>query len=134
MFNAALLPVPTVLDASPTKRYPPLDVRSTVSKPLSQKPTTLLVAVPSKTSNPDDTNTPVDPTEAFKNIFSDITESLPFLISTISYEPRTMFLQLEDVKQGLIIAAATYKAAVPHQKKALLLDINVPIKFLTHHL
>ena len=54
------------------------------------------------------------------------TESLLFLIASISYEPKTVLLHLEDLKQELLDAAATYKAAVSHPKKALLLSINVP--------
>ena len=68
---------------------------------------TILVDVPSNTPIPDATNTPVDPTEAFKNTVSDVTEALPFIISPIPYEPETVLLHLEDLKQELIDAAAT---------------------------
>ena len=77
--NVALVPSPTAGKAAPTKHYPTLDIRSTVSNYLTQEPMTLLVAVPSNTPIPDATNTPVDPTEAFKDI--SLTSLMPFRIS-----------------------------------------------------
>ena len=83
---------------------------------------------------PDSVHTPFYPPESFKPIVSDITEALLFLISPISYEPETMRLQLEDLIQELIDAAATYEAAVPHPKKALLIEIDIPLNILTGYL
>ena len=65
--NADLVPAPTAGDSDPNKRSPPLYVRSTVSNPSSQDPTTILVAVPINTTIPDANKNPVDPNEAFKN-------------------------------------------------------------------
>ena len=114
--NNALVFAPTADKASTTKRYPPLDVRSTASNISSQYPMIILVAFSSKNPIPDTKNTPVNPTEAFKRIFSDITEALLFLIAHISYEPKTLLLRLEYPKQDLIIAAANHKVDVPHPK------------------
>ena len=36
-----------------------------------------------------------------------------------------------DLNQDLINDASTYKSAVPHPKKSLLFNINVPLKILT---
>ena len=114
--DAALAPAPTTDESATTKRYPPLDVRSTASNISSQYPMIILVAFSSKNPIPDTKNTPVNPTEAFKRIFSDITEALLFLIAHISYEPKTLLLRLEYPKQDLIIAAANHKVDVPHPK------------------
>ena len=95
---------------------------------------TILVAVPRNTPITDVTNTPVEATEAFKTIVSNITEALPFLIAPISYEPETVLLHLEYLKQELIDAATTYKSYVSHPNKDLLLTINVPLNILTGHL
>ena len=134
MHNIALVPVPTLGVVDPTKCSPPLDVRSTVSKSSSQDPTIILVAVPSNTSIPHDINTPVEPTESFKTVVSDITKALLFLISPISYETEILILHMEDLKQKLANADSTYKAYVPHPNKSLLLVINDPIKILNVHL
>ena len=61
-------------------------------------------------------------------------ESLPFIIAPMSYEPETVLLQLEDFKQDIIDAAATYKSAVPNPNKSLLLAINVLLNILTRHI
>ena len=132
--DAALVPVPTVDVADTNKCSLPLDIRSTVSNPSYQYPMTLIVAVPRNKLIPDATNTPVEPTEVFKTIVSNITESLTFLVEIISYEPKTVLLQLEDLKKKLIDAAANYKAVVPHPNKALLPTINYLLKILTVHL
>ena len=128
--NATLVPVPTAGKEDLTKWSPPLDVKSTVSNPSDQDPKIILVSVPRNTPIPDPTNTPVEPTEVFKTIVYNITEALLFLIAPISYEPETVLLHLEDLKQELSDATATYKSAAPHPKK-LLLAINVPIKIPT---
>ena len=99
-----------------TKCSPPLDVRSTVSKPSAQYTTIIIFAATSNSPIPGATTTPVDTTDALKKIISGFTEELPFLIATISYEPETVLLQLEDLNQELINAADIYKAAMPHQK------------------
>ena len=68
----------------------------------TQDTTIIIVSVPSNALIPDATNTPIDPTEAFKTIIFEIIEYLPFLIAPISYETKTLLLQLEDLKQELI--------------------------------
>ena len=95
---------------------------------------TILVVIHDNTRIPEYTNTPVEPAEAFKTIVSDITEALPFLIAPISYEPKTVLLHLEYLKQELIDASATYKSSLTHPNKALLIAINVPLKTLAVHL
>ena len=52
----------------------------------------------------------------------------------MSYEPKTVLLQLEDINQELIDAAATYKSGVHHANNDLLLTINIPIKVPIDHL
>ena len=52
----------------------------------------------------------------------------------MSYEPKTVLLQLEDINQELIDAAATYKSGVHHANKDLLLKTNIPIKIPIKHL
>ena len=106
---ASLVPAPTVGEADPTRCFPPLDIRLIVSNLLAQDPITILVAVPSNIPVPDSTNTPFDPTEAFKTIVSEITYTLPYLIAPISYEPETVLPQMEFIKKGLIDATNTYK-------------------------
>ena len=91
---ADFVPVPTEGKEAPTKRSPTSDIRFTVLKPSDQEPMDFLVAVPSNTPITDAINTPVDPTEAFKTIFSDITEYLLFRIAPLSCETKTVLLQL----------------------------------------
>ena len=88
---------------------------------------TVLVAVPKNNPIPDATNTPVETTESFNTIVSIVPETLLFPIAPISYEPKT-------VLQDIIDYGTTYKAAMPHPKKFLLLVINIPINILTFHL
>ena len=107
-----------------------MDIRSTIYNPLAQDPTTIFPDFPSNTSIPEVNNTSFDPTKAFKNIVSDIIEALPFLISHFSYEPKTIVLQLESLKQELNNASATYKSAMPHPNKNLLPAIDAPLKIL----
>ena len=132
--DATLVPALTAGKEAPTKRSTPLDVSSTVLYPLAQYTTTILVAVPSNNPTPDVNNTPVDPTEALKTTVSDINEDLPLLIALIPYEPKTVILQLEDLRQYIINAAATYKATVTDPNQAPLIAINVHLKILTVHL
>ena len=120
--------------AYPTKPSLTLDVRSTVSNHLDQYPTTILFSVTIDNTIPDSTNIPVQPTEAFKNIISYITEALPFLIAPISYEPETVLLHLEYINQDIIVTTATYKSSVPYTRKSLLLAIKVPLKILTGYI
>ena len=122
--NNALVPKPYTGEVAPTKCSPPLNVRYTVSNPHSKDPTIILVAVPIKNPIPDTTNTPVDPTEALKTIVSNTTVALPFLIAPISYEPETVILQMENLNQDLIDAAATYKASVPNPKNPFCLRLT----------
>ena len=128
--NPRLVPAPNLGEAVPTKWYPTLDFRSTVLKHLAQDPTTIRVSVPRNTPIPDANNNAVEPTELFKAIVSDITEALPFLTEPISHETKTVILNTGYLKQQILDAAATYKAAVYHLKKPLLIAINSPIKIL----
>ena len=80
MTNAAISPAHTAGELDTTKWSPPLDASSTVSNPLTKYPMTILFDVTINTPIPDDTNNPVEPTEAFKTTVYDITESLPFLV------------------------------------------------------
>ena len=77
---------------------------------------TTLVFLSINTPITDAKNTPVEPTKAFKTIVSYITEALPFLITTISYEPQTTILQLEYLKRDIIDVVITYKSDMPHPK------------------
>ena len=97
MPNTILVPTPNTGEAVLTKKYHPLDIRSTISNPSSQYQTTILSSVPRNTPIPDATNTPVDPTESFKTIIYDITKVLTFLIAHISYEPQIILFQLGDI-------------------------------------
>ena len=63
--NYSIVPEPTKGQSDTTKDSPLLDVRSTVSNPLAQYPTTIVADVPSNTPTPDATNTPVEPTKVF---------------------------------------------------------------------
>ena len=90
--DAALATAPTAGEADPTKRSPPLDFRSNFSKPLSQEPTTTLVAVTINSPISDAKNNPFEPTEAFKTIVYNITEAVRFIIAPISYELKTVIL------------------------------------------
>ena len=88
--DSSLVPAPTEEKATLTKRSPPLDERSTVSKPSYQYPTIILVAVPGNARIPDATKTSVEPTEVFKTIVSNITKDLLIIIAPISYDPETV--------------------------------------------
>ena len=122
MPDTELVPAPTLGKETSTKCSPPLDVRSTVSNPSSQDPTTILVAVCSTNTIPDATNTLVEPYEVFKTIISDITEFLTFLISPIYYETESVLLQMEYTKKELIDVADNYKASMYHLKKPSVKD------------
>ena len=132
--DADLVPADTAGEADLNKCSPPLDIRFNVLNPSSQDLMTILVDVPRNTPIPDATNTPVEPTEVFKTIVSDITEALTFLIETISHEPETGLLQMEEIKQDPIDDTTTYKEDIPNPNKKLLLAINAPPKIFTGHL
>ena len=82
------VPVPTLVGMDLHKHSPPSDVRSTVSDPSSIYPTTtaLLYAIPINTLTPVHTNTPMEPTEAFKNDVNHIIEAITYLADYMSYE------------------------------------------------
>ena len=63
----ALVPMATVFKAATSIIHHSLDARYTVLNLSSQDPNTILVAVPRNNPIPDATNTPVEPTESFKN-------------------------------------------------------------------
>ena len=132
--DTELIPAPTAGEADMNNISPPLDVRSTVSNPLAPEPTTILAITYDVTINspiPSATNTSVNPTESFKTIVSDITESLTFRISPITYQSKIFILHLEDINQEFINSAANFKSAVPHPNINLLIEMFVPLKILT---
>ena len=94
--DAALVPEPNAGGADLPKSSPPLDIRSTVLNPQDTDPTTIIALT---SPIPDATNTSFDHTEAFKTSLNNIIEYSPFLITPIYYEPKTLLLQLEDIKQ-----------------------------------
>ena len=135
--DATLLTAPTAGRAALTKLSPTLDVKSNFLNPLGPYPTAIIVLaseVPRNTPIPVATNNSVDPTEALKTVIKNTIEAIPFLIAPISYEPETVLLQLEYLKQELNYDSANYKSAVPHPKKHLLIAIDAPLKILTRHL
>ena len=81
-------PAPSVDGADTTKISSPSDIRSTVSDPSSIYPTTtaLLYAIPINTLTPVHTNTPMEPTEVFKNDVNHIIEAITYLADYMSYE------------------------------------------------
>ena len=122
---------------APTKQPYPLYVRSNVSNPSGKDPPITLSiydSVPIRTPTPITTNTFVDPNEKLKTVTNGIIEAIPSLISPIYYEPETVLLQLEELKQELIYAAANYKVTLPHPKKYHMLVIDALIKIFSRHL
>ena len=111
-----LIPAPTTGYAALNKHSPPLDFRSTVSNLSAQYPTATIVDFPRNNPTPDANKNLADTTEEFKTIISGITEDLLFLITPMSYGPKTVPLQPEDLEKELIDTDATYKSYVPHPK------------------
>ena len=74
MHDTSLVPAHTE-DKEATKQYPPLHVRSTVSKTLAQVLMTILVSIPINNPIPDATNNTIDSNEAFKTILFNINET-----------------------------------------------------------
>ena len=135
--DETLDPAPDTGGVDPTYFSPPLDVRSTVSNHLDSHPTNIIALTSAFSRNnpiPEANNNPVDPTEVFKTIVYDIIEAIPFLISSIPYEPKTVLLQLEDIKQEPNNSDTKYKSVVPHSNKERLLAIYAPLNILTGHL
>ena len=119
------------------KRSPRLYIRYTVSDPSSLDPNTTLTCpfdVPSNTPNPVPNNTPIEPTEEFKNPAKNIIEVIPYLTSSMSNEPEMVLLQLAELRQELKVAGSIYQFAIPHPRKYLLRVVIVLIKLLTRHL
>ena len=52
----------------------------------------LPAGVPIHICTPVYTNTPIEPTQAFNNFVNDIIETIPYLTSSMSYEPKTFLL------------------------------------------
>ena len=137
MPDTAPVPAPNTGGEALTKRSPPLDTRSTVSDlSITDKTTTLALFYYDYRNNPtpDATNTSVDPTEKFKTSVNDIIEVIPFLIANMPYEPETMLLQTEELRQEINNAAANHQGAMHHLRKYLLYEIFDPLKILTGHL
>ena len=101
MHDAVLVLAPTSGEIAPTKHSLHLYIRSTVLNPSSKDPTNILVAIHRNTPVSDATNIPV------KNVVSNITDAFLYIMKPISYEPKTMLLHLEFLKQYFINAAAT---------------------------
>ena len=137
MSDAAPVPAPTTVGADPTNHSPPSEIRSTVLYPSGPDPTTTLAlfsAVPRNTPTPVATNTSVDPTESLKTFFNEIIEAIFFLTSTMSYEPKTVLLRLEEIRQEIKDSATNYQAAMPHPIKYLLRSITALLNILTRNL
>ena len=103
-----------------TKWSTPSGVRSTVSDPSYLDPTTTidhLSTVPNKNPTPLPIYTLIEPTGAFKNAVNDIIEAIPYLTTSMSYEPEMTILQLEEPCQELKVAASTYQISMPHPIK-----------------
>ena len=101
------------------KRSNTLDVRSTVSNPLGTYPTTNIAItydIPRSTPPPVANNTSVETTEALKTFVNGIIDTSNLLISLINYEPKTVLLQMEELRKELNYASANYKATVPHPR------------------
>ena len=81
-----------------------------------------------------DTNTPVDTTDEFKIVVNNIIEIINYLTAPICYEPETVLLQAEELRQELKGADLTYQAVVTHTSKYLLPTITILFKILTNHL
>ena len=70
----------------------------------------------------------------FKTLVDNIIEAIPFLIEPISYEPKTLLLQVKKLKHKLNDAYNNYKSAIHHPSKYPLLAIDDPLKILTGNL
>ena len=89
------------------------------------------------TPTPVDTTTDLttlDPTAEFKTSFIKIIEAITLLTDTMSYEPKTVLLQLEGLRQELKDTASKYQSAIPNPSKFLLGEITTPLKINTRHL
>ena len=120
--DADPIPAPTMHEEEPTKYYPPLDFMSTESRTSGPDPTNNLAFhsnVPRNTPNPITTNTSVEPTESFKTVINAIIEAIPLLTAPIFYEPETVLLHMEEIRQELKDASTNYQSAVPHLRNYL---------------
>ena len=92
-----------------------LDIRSTYLDQTGTDPTAptnLTSDVPSKTPTPVDNNTestPLDSMEEFKTDINEIIETVYFLTATISYENKTVLLQLDELGKDIKDAASKYQ-------------------------
>ena len=96
--HAAPPPAPTTGGTTSPKLSPPSDVCSTA-------PYHVYV------------NTPIEPTEAFKNTVKDIIEAISYITASMSYEPETVLLQLAELWQELKFASSAYKFSMPYPNK-----------------
>ena len=78
--------------------------------------------------------TPFEPTAEFKNFINKIVETIPFLTYPMSYEPKTVLIQPEELSQELKDDASNYQTAMPSPRKLCLSAIITPLKTITNHL
>ena len=93
-------PAPTAGGTTLRKRFPPSDIRSTFSDPSGLDPRTIYphpYNVPRNTPILVPINTQIEPTEAFKKSVKDTIEAIPYFTSSMSYYPKTVLLQLEQL-------------------------------------
>ena len=84
---------------------------STVSDSSSLYPTTTIphpYTVSTNTTTPVPNNTPIEPVEAFKNSVNEIIEDILYISAYISYELKTVLLQLAELRKELKVATSTY--------------------------
>ena len=87
----------TTVSKDLTKKYPPLDVRSTVSDPLVTDPTTplgLSYDIFSNNTTLVAANTLVKPNEAFITVINSIIEAITLISYLMSYKPETVLLDI----------------------------------------
>ena len=107
--NVTPNPAPTAGGKTSPKHSPPLDVRSTVSDPVP-------------------INTPIEPTEVFKNTVNDIIEAIPYLADSMFYRTKALLLLMVELHQELKVAASNYQAVVPNPRKYPLHAVTALIK------
>ena len=65
--------------------------------------------------------------------FSNVIEPITFLISHMSYKPKTVVLLIEELRQDIKDADANYQSVLPHMRNYLLCVITPPLKILIGH-
>ena len=137
LFTHYAVPAPTTGGMTSPKYSPTLDVRSIVSDPSSLNPTPNFAynsTLPINTPTHMPINTILERTEALKIPVNDTVETISYLTAYMSYEPKTVLLQLAQLRKELNIDNSTYQASVPHPIKYLLRMVTYPIKLIIRHL